>query len=83
MVNIKWEKFNIVQNGAKLYIMRMKMKERKYDITFVDSINFCPMPLSKFPEAFKLEVDDKGHFPYMANAMDDFILDKLPPRLLW
>uniref|UniRef100_A0AC34QCH9 DNA-directed DNA polymerase n=1 Tax=Panagrolaimus sp. JU765 TaxID=591449 RepID=A0AC34QCH9_9BILA len=79
MVNTNWEALDVTRNGPKFYKIDFKVKGRKKPIRFIDSVNFIPMSLSNLPKTFNLDVDDKGHFPYMANSMTDYTLDELPP----
>lgn len=41
------------------------------DITFIDSLNFLPMALSKFPKAFGLENIAKGYYPHFFNTLEN------------
>ena len=51
-------------NGAKI----MKMSVLESDIRFIDSLNFLPMPLSKFPKTFGFTELVKGYFPHFFNT---------------
>lgn len=51
---------NIVQNGNKI----LKVEVKGY-ISFIDSLSFLPMALSKFQETFGLDIElSKGFFPF-------------------
>ena len=53
-----------IMNGAKI----MEMTVAKSDVRFIDSLNFLPMPLSKFPKTFRLTELAKGYFPHFFNT---------------
>ena len=40
-------------------------------VTFIDSLNFFPMALSKLPKAFGLEELTKGFFPHLWNTVEN------------
>jgi len=39
-----------------------------YNVRFIDSISFTPMPLRDFPKKFGLTETAKGHFPHQFNT---------------
>lgn len=52
----------------------------KNHITFIDSINFLPMALSKFPKAFGLNNMEKGYYPHFFNTMENYnYRGQIPP----
>ena len=50
----------LIMNGAKI----MELSVNDPDIRFIYSLNFLPMPLSKFPKTFGLTELAKGYFPH-------------------
>ena len=59
--------FDLICTGAK--IMCLTVKEG-WDIKFIDSYNFIPMALARFPETFDRNELRKGYFPHMFNRDD-------------
>ena len=55
--------YDIIYRGAK----NLSMKVPDWDIKFIDSLNFIPMPLAKFPETFGQDELCKGYFPHAFN----------------
>ena len=55
--------YEIVYNGAKCITMTIPMLE----IRFIDSLNFIPMGLAKFPKTFAQPELCKGYFPHLFN----------------
>ena len=55
--------YDIIYNGAK----NLTLKVTSWDIKFIDSINFIPMALAKFPKTFGQEELCKGYFPHFFN----------------
>ena len=55
---------DLIMNGAKI----MELSIMDPDIRFIDSLNFLPMPLSKFPKTFGLTELAKGYFPHFFNT---------------
>ena len=55
----------IIMSGSK--IMYMKVASG-LNITFLDSINFLPMALSKLPKSFGMSELKKGYFPHLYNT---------------
>ena len=51
-----------------------------FNMKFVDSLNFIPMSLSKFPKTFGMPELCKGYFPHLFNKEEnqDYI-DSIPP----
>ena len=56
-------KYEIIYRGAK----SLSMKVPDWDIRFIDSINFIPMTLAKFPKTFGQDELCKGYFPHPFN----------------
>ena len=67
----------VIYNGGKV----MSLKIPKYDIRFIDSLNFMPMALSKIPSTFDLQELRKGFFPHLYNTLGNQDIDRpyLPP----
>ena len=55
--------YKIIYNGAKCVTMTIEM----FDIKFIDSLNFIPMGLAKFPKTFAQPELCKGYFPHLFN----------------
>ena len=64
-------KYKIIYNGAKCVTMTIEM----FDIKFIDSLNFIPMSLAKFPKTFAQPELCKGYFPHFFNkdANQDYV----------
>ena len=56
-------KYDIIYTGAKCVTMTIEM----FDIKFIDSLNFIPMSLAKFPKTFAQPELCKGYFPHFFN----------------
>ena len=59
--------YDIIYRGAK----SLSMKVPDWDIKFIDSLNFMPMPLAKFPKTFGLDELCKGYFPHAFNKHEN------------
>ena len=64
--------YEVIYNGAKCMTLTTKRKGKKrtlfaVEIKFIDSLNFIPMPLAKFPKTFGLDELCKGYFPHYFN----------------
>ena len=55
--------YEIIYRGAKSLSMNVPL----FNIKFIDSINFIPMALAKFPKTFGQDELCKGYFPHMFN----------------
>ena len=55
--------YEIIYRGAKSLSMNVPL----FNIKFIDSINFIPMSLAKFPKTFGQDELCKGNFPHMFN----------------
>ena len=56
-----------ILNGAKIMALVVPM----FNIKFVDSLNFIPMPLAKFPKTFGMTELRKGYFPHHFNKEEN------------
>ena len=56
-------KYDIILRGAKILSMTVPM----FNIKFIDSLNFIPMSLAKFPKTFGMDELCKGYFPHLFN----------------
>ena len=56
-------KYDIIYRGAK----NLTLKVTDWDIKFIDSLNFIPMALAKFPKTFGQDELCKGYFPHAFN----------------
>jgi len=52
---------SLIFNGSRL--MQMIVKNKNIELKFIDSLNFIPFPLRKFPNIFGF-ADSKSFFPY-------------------
>ena len=52
--------YDIIYRGAK----SLSLKVPDWGIKFIDSINFIPMALAKFPKTFGQDELCKGYFPH-------------------
>ena len=55
--------YDIIYRGAKSLSLTVPV----FNIKFIDSINFIPMSLAKFPKTFGQDELCKGYFPHMFN----------------
>ena len=55
--------YEIIYRGAK----SLSLKVPTWNIKFIDSLNFIPMSLAKFPKTFGQDELCKGYFPHMFN----------------
>ena len=60
-------KYDIILRGAKILSMTIPM----FNIKFIDSLNFIPMSLAKFPQTFGMEELCKGYFPHLFNKKEN------------
>ena len=59
-----------IYSGAKCITLKTKVKKShqlKIKIKFIDSLNFIPMALAKFPKTFGQDEMCKGYFPHFFN----------------
>ena len=64
--------YDVIYNGAKCMTLTTKRKGKKrtlfaVEIKFIDSLNFIPMALAKFPKTFGQDELCKGYFPHYFN----------------
>ena len=63
--------YDVIYNGAKCVTLTTKTKEKRklfqIEIKFIDSLNFIPMALAKFPKTFGQDELCKGYFPHYFN----------------
>ena len=55
--------YEIIYRGAKILSLKVPI----WNIKFIDSLNFIPMSLAKFPKTFGQDELCKGYFPHMFN----------------
>lgn len=55
----------VIMNGQKCTYLQLTVQA----VRFIDSYNFLPMALSKFPETFGFTERRKGHFPHFFNTV--------------
>ena len=60
-------KYNVLLRGAKILSLTISM----FNIKFIDSLNFIPMSLSKFPKTFGMTELCKGYFPHLFNKEEN------------
>ena len=60
-------KYEIILRGAKILSMTVPM----FNMKFIDSLNFIPMSLAKFPKTFGKTEMCKGYFPHLFNKEEN------------
>ena len=63
-----------IYNGSKCITLTTKTKKPhqiKIKIKFIDSLNFIPMALAKFPKTFGQDELCKGYFPHFFNKVEN------------
>ena len=60
-------KYEIILRGAKILSLTVPM----FNIKFIDSLNFIPMSLAKFPKTFGKTELCKGYFPHLFNKEEN------------
>ena len=60
-------KYEVILRGAKILSMTIPM----FNIRFIDSLNFIPMSLAKFPKTFGKTELCKGYFPHLFNREEN------------
>ena len=60
-------KYEVILRGAKILSMTIPM----FNIKFIDSLNFIPMSLAKFPKTFGQTELCKGYFPHLFNKEEN------------
>ena len=61
-------KYDFILRGAKILSMTIPM----FNIKFIDSLNFIPMSLAKFPKTFGQDELCKGYFPHLFNKAENW-----------
>ena len=61
-------KYDFILRGAKILSMTIPM----FNIKFIDSLNFIPMSLAKFPKTFGETELCKGYFPHLFNKEENW-----------
>ena len=61
-------KYEFILRGAKVLSMTIPM----FNIKFIDSLNFIPMSLAKFPKTFGQDEMCKGYFPHLFNKEENW-----------
>ena len=61
-------KYEFILRGAKILSMTIPM----FNIKFIDSLNFIPMSLAKFPKTFGQDELCKGYFPHLFNKDENW-----------
>ena len=59
------DKLSIVLSGSKIITITVKK------LKIIDSFNFIPMSLAKFPQTFHLTELHKGYFPHLFNTIEN------------
>ena len=63
--------YDVIYNGAKCVTLTTKTKQKRklfqIEIKFIDSLNFIPMALARFPKTFGQDELCKGYFPHFFN----------------
>ena len=60
-------KYEVILRGAKILSMTIPM----FNLKFIDSLNFIPMSLAKFPKTFDMPELCKGYFPHLFNKEEN------------
>ena len=60
-------KYEVILRGAKIFSMTIPM----FNMKFIDSLNFIPMSLAKFPKTFGQTELCKGYFPHLFNKEEN------------
>ena len=70
-------KYEIILRGAKILSMTVPM----FNMKFIDSLNFIPMGLAKFPKTFGITELCKGYFPHLFNKEENQnYVGPIPPQ---
>ena len=59
--------YKVIYNGTKCVTLATENKKNQFKIKFIDSLNFIPMALAKFPKTFAQPELCKGYFPHFFN----------------
>ena len=70
-------KYEVILRGAKILSMTVPM----FNMKFIDSLNFIPMSLAKFPKTFGMTELCKGYFPHLFNKEENQnYVGPIPPQ---
>ena len=70
-------KYEVILRGAKILSMTVPM----FNMKFIDSLNFIPMSLAKFPKTFGMAELCKGYFPHLFNKEENQnYVGPIPPQ---
>ena len=70
-------KYEVILRGAKILSMTVPM----FNMKFIDSLNFIPMSLAKFPKTFGMTELCKGYFPHLFNKEENqHYVGPIPPQ---
>ena len=70
-------KYEVILRGAKILSMTIPT----FNIKFIDSLNFIPMSLAKFPQTFGMSELCKGYFPHLFNREEnENYVGPIPPE---
>ncbi len=76
-LNANAVKYEVIMRGAKIITLNVPM----FNIRFLDSLNFIPMPLTNFPKTFGLDELRKGYFPHLFNRKENqSYIGPIPPE---
>lgn len=69
----------MIRKGNKLYQLKVKKRDCfSCALTFRDSFNLLPMPLSALVPSFDLDTEEKAWFPHLANHERNYGKDYFP-----
>ena len=66
------DKYDLIMDGLKVNLIKFN------NIKIIDSLNFIPSSLSKFPKTFGLKELKKGYFPHKFNTPDNQFYNSSP-----
>ena len=73
-------KYEVILRGAKILSMTVPM----FNMKFIDSLNFIPMNLAKFPKTFGMTELCKGYFPHLFNKEENQnYVGPIPPQAFY
>uniref|UniRef100_A0A914QJN6 DNA-directed DNA polymerase n=1 Tax=Panagrolaimus davidi TaxID=227884 RepID=A0A914QJN6_9BILA len=61
-----------IKVGNKFYSIKVKKTDNTPQITFKDSFNYLPIPLSEMVSTFSLEIEEKQWFPHTFNTVANY-----------
>ena len=70
------EKISVLMSGTKLISIQVK------NIKIIDSFNFIPLSIAKFPTTFQIDELHKGYYPHLVNTIENQnkIFKEHPPQ---